>query len=471
MTAGYTPPGVQVVSIPNNRIINVTDTQQVPAIVGPGAVVRQVTDEVLVRTSGSGTHAITGHLFQDNLANYNVTITKISAYPNASGSYGTWDGNHAWRPGTGTANPANIVWMSGSPGSGQPRYGEFYYASYWYPIPASQFEPKLFLDSKEVAATYGVEDPPLNSPITTAANIAFENGAKAVICVQISGSQDSTSVWTNALNKLKKRTDVSYIVPVSPSSSIQSTVLTHALTESAAAIGHECRGVFGPEQGTTVDAFLARASALNNSRAVLVAPASSIFRRTAAGNTLSLDGSYAAAAVAGLINSQEHPRDPITGATIVGFTIADDYYEPFDMNRMANVGITVLYSQAGVIKVRHGQTTNTASADTVEISVVDAADFVARITRSNLHNIFIGKGVVIDEGTPARVESATRSLWTSLIKSGDISKFGTKNDPTTGEVAITAQQDTSEPRRINVTGAVSFLYPLNWINVSFYFYV
>jgi hypothetical protein len=96
---------------------------------------------------------------------------------------------------------------------------------------------------------------------------------------------------------------------------------------------------------------------------------------------------------------------------------------------------------------------------------------VRRITRDKLNDAYIGKGLVISESTPAAVAATVKAIWNSLVRDGLISSYGTKNDPSTGEVPISAVQDSIEPTRINVTGAVKFLYPLNYISVEFFIYV
>jgi hypothetical protein len=202
-----------------------------------------------------------------------------------------------------------------------------------------------------------------------------------------------------------------------------------------------------------------------------MAPAANVTRGLAGGTTLTLDGSYIAAAMGGLITAQPTAITPVTGKIITGFVIPDDQYEPYEMNRMGANGVCVVYSKSGVIKVRHAITTDPSSANTREISIVSSDDLVRRITRNKLTDAYIGKGIVISESTPAAVAGTVKAIWNQLIRDGLISSYGTRNDPTTGEVPVSASQDSNEPTRINVTGSVKFLYPLNYITVEFFIYV
>ena len=328
----------------------------------------------------------------------------------------------------------------------------------------------MFTDSADIIAAYGSEDSATPN-ITIAANISLENGAPAVMCLQVSGSIDADASWTTAFNKLKKKSNIAYVVPIASGSTIQTAVLQHCLTESAPAIGHERECILGLAPGNTVDNFVSKAIALKNSRVILVVPSDNVTRTSPTGTTLNLYGAYIAAALSGLITGQDKAITPVTGKVITGFIIPDDQYEPYDMNYMAGNGVCVIYSKSGVVKVRHAITTDPTSADTREISIVASDDMVRRITRQKLTDAYIGKGIVISDSTPSAVAGTVKAIWNSLVRDGLIDAYGTKNDPTTGEVPITAAQDPNEPTRINVTGSVRFLYPLNYIFVTFFIYV
>lgn len=455
----YTPPSVRVTSIANNRIINIDEDARIPCIVGEGPTTRTITDTAIVR--GSGNYDV---LPNSGSAVGYITLSTVSPYPGAAASYSNWDGYFS------TSGSSAIYW-DGTAGSTAPREGEVYYASYTYPVPSDQFDPQLFVDSNDVKAFYGAESISIGK-LTVAANMALENGAPAVMCVQVVGNPAVDANWSTALDKLKKKSSIAYIVPITSGSSIQNLTIAHCEIESNPDIGHERECIIGADSTITdVNGFVSKADALDNKRVVLVAPDADVTRTSSAGTALILGGEYIAAALSGLITGQDKIIKPVTGKQIVGFTIPDDQYEPYDMNRMAAVGVCVIYAKSGVTKVRHAITTDTSNADNREISVVAADDLVRRITRTSLTDAYIGKGIVISESTPAGVAATVKAIWNSLVRDGLIASYGTKNDPTTGEVPITAAQDPNEPTRINVTGSVKFLYPLNYINVEFYIYV
>jgi len=453
----YQAPGVTVESIISQRVISISEEARIPAIISTGPSIRTVIDEPVERAASSGSSNV------DYLLHYGVTVTQVAAIPNVSGSYSNWSGHWSYGAGTDVNNLGYIQWDSGTPGDGQPREGEIYYVSYTYPVPATQFDPTLFVDSDDVRAFYGDEDL-ITGQMTIAANLALENGAPAVMCVQVSGSNDSD--WQTAFNKLKKKKNIAYVIPISNDETIQGYASNHCLIESQPLIGHERECILGMSSGSDVDDHVARAQALESIRVILVFPSENVSR-----GDLILDGTYVAAAVAGSICAQEKVVSPITGKVLVGFAIPDEAYEPYDMNRLGANGVLVCYSESGVIKVRHSLTTDPTSATTAEVSVVASDDYVRRITRTRLDEMFLNKGIVIGPTTPGAVEESVKAIWNAMVRNGFIYVYGTKTDPLTGEVPIKAVTDPDEPRQINVTGSIRYLYPLNYIRVTFFVYI
>lgn len=453
----YKAPGVTVESIASQRVINISEEVRIPAIISTGPNIRTVTDEPVERAAGSGS----GN--RDYLGNYGVTVTQVAAVPGTSGSYSSWAGNWTYGAGVDSDNLGYVEWTAGEPGNGQPKEGEIYYVSYTYPVPATQYDPTLFVDSDDIREFYGDEDL-VTGMMTIAANLALENGAPAVMCVQVSGSTDAA--WKTAVDKLKKKKNVAYVIPITTNTTRQGYITDHCLTESQPLIGHERECFLGMAASSDVDAHVARAQALKNIRNILAFPSNNVTR-----GDFTLDGTYVAAAVAGSITGQEKVVSPVTGKTLVGFALLDEAYEPYDMNRLGANGVLVCYSEAGVVKVRHSITTDTTSATTAEVSVVASDDYVRRITRTKLDDMFLNKGIVIGPTTTGAVEEAVKAIWNAMVRDRYIYEYGTKTDPLTGEVPVKAVVDPNEPRQINVTGSIKFLYPLNYIKVTFFVYI
>lgn len=478
----YRAPGVEVIVQQNNRIINLSEDVRVPAIVGTGPTTLTVTDEAIERgASGSAdqlayrpvdtgsviltnlpsTLAPTGSLnYDENLYTYGVDYT-VDA-----------DGSINWTGVAGcVANPSLDE-------------GEVFYAKYTRNVSATQYQPTTFVDSEDILNTYGAEDPG-TAPLSIAGRMALENGAPAVILCQVSGST-SVANYRTAVDKLEKQPNVAYVVGVFPSGSmtlsdmrsVQSYLKTHADQMSQTTVGKERGVILGDastfyassggisiDSATEISSYVSRAQAIDSQQVVYVAPAYGT-RQSAAGATMVLDANYAAAALAGLITGQESEEIPVTGRSLSGYSIDDNRWSDFEMNRLGSAGATVLYAQSGVVKIRHALTTDVTSAETSEISVRDIERRVKRALRSGINNTFIGQGVVVNEDTVDDVVATTQSILEQLVQEGVIVSYGKVANPTTGEVPITATQDSTEPRRINVTCSYKPQYPLNYVVIT-----
>jgi hypothetical protein len=184
-----------------------------------------------------------------------------------------------------------------------------------------------------------------------------------------------------------------------------------------------------------------------------------------------LDGNFAAAAIAGKQCSQRLRSTPITGMAITGVTMDDEKWNDSEMNFLASSGCLVLQSKSGIIKIRDAITTDPANADTQEMSVISQERLVKRSLRNGLENTYKGKGKVILPTTPNDVIATTEAILRTLVKEGEIYGYGTIDDPVTGETKISAKQNSTEPRAIDVTCSVKYLYPLKWIRVTVSTYV
>ena len=476
----YTPPSVTVSSIANSRIINISEDARLPAIVGTGPARRTVTDTAIARGSADF------DLLPTSGAAGSVIITQVAAFPGASAS------DTRWQVASGTPTHWNASGSGGSlywattetAGDGNPLLGETYYVSYTQTVPSNQYEPQTFTDSKDIVAFYGNEETGIkvgvttgSGSLTTAANLALENGAPAVITLQLSNGADPavSQTWTTAFAKLEKKDNIAYVVPLASGSTgklaAHTAGILHVNSQSTPSNGHERSLIVGASAGIGTEAIVTNTTAIKDRRIIYVIPGKEVTRTLSSGVVLTLDGAWTGAALAGLLTSQDKVVTPATGKVLTGFIIPDHQYTPFEMNRMANNGAVVLYSRSGLIKVRHGITTDPTDASTSEISVVAGDDLVRRITRSKLTQRFVGKGIVIDDATVASVEATVKTIWGALQRDGLIQSFGTNTDPTTGEVPVTADRDSTDPTRINVAGSIRFLYPLNYITVEFFIYV
>ena len=484
--AVYRPSSVDVTVQTNPRIINVGETTRIPAIVGLGPTSRSVVDEAVQRGTGS----------TDLLSLYPITGVSVSQIANAPGVVAgalnaisiSANGALYSSASASVGVAGSIAWPQGTLGVNVPATGSVYYVTYSANVPSSQYDPGTFSDKQTIRAKYGAEGISTGL-LTVAGSLALENGAPGVLLVQASGSSYSEANYKLAIDKLQTKTNIEYVVCVFPSASVtraqQETLMLYAYTHvlsmsqnkrerglitgspstSFATDGYDSIG-----DANTTGTYLYRSAQLRNKNATFVVP-SRAQRKDDSGNTMELDGNFMAAAIAGLHTGQAHLSTPIHGFTVLGFTITDEKWNEFEMNQLGAGNCLVLESRGGIVTVRDAITTDPTSADTAELSVVSQERLVKRTRREGLKNVYTNKGKVITATTVLDVEATTYSILSSMVKQGDLNAFGVNDNPATGEVQISAKQNTSEPRQVDVTCSVKYLYPLKFVSVTVSTYV
>lgn len=493
----YSPPKVDVNVVPNPRIINIAGDARLLAIVGVGPALRTVVDESVVRGVG-GTDYLSAY------PTTNMVISKVTkrsglvytagsssndidAIPGLYGSLysgsmytGVADGRLNW-----SQDPVQVA--TGS----VPSSGSVYYVSYTHSVPAAQFLPTAFSDKNDLVAFFGQENNTSGS-LSVAGSLALENGAPAVICVQVSGSATAptAAAYRDAIDKLRKKSNVEEIVCIFPSGSLTPSTLRDDvqtyLFQHTQLMGTKGRwrgmyyGTASPYYNPTgfdtvgdssvANSYIGKATAYGHEDVVLPAP-SYVWRFDSSNNRIELDAAYVACAIGGLKSGQTLRATPITGAALVGFNIEEEKWDMFQMDTLGANGVCVIQNISGVNTVRDAITTDTTSADTQEQSVIGQKRNVERTLETSLFNTYTNKGKTINASTPRDVEATIRSILNSMRTAGEIYGYGTKDDPSTGETKITAVQDANEPRRINATLSVKYLYPLKFLQISVATYV
>jgi len=505
----YSPPKVDVNVVPNPRIINIAGEARLPAIVGVGPTVRYIVDEAVQRGVG-GIDALAAY------PSINVVITKVAkrtglnyvsgsssndpdAIQGLNGSLYLVSGS---LPQGGTQPVAGYFGSNGSYTNGLiswnqevdavstgsvPATGSVYYVTYNFDVSATQFLPMTFSDKQALVDVFGEENNTSGS-LTIAASIALENGAPAVIVCQVSGSSTSPSVagYRDAIDKLRKKSAIEEVIAIFPSGGLpsptfRSDVLTYLFQHTQLMNLHgRWRGMYygvsspnyNPTESfdvigdsSTSNSYIGKATAFSSFDVVLPAP-SIIWRFDANNIRMELDAAYAACAVAGVHAAQPLRSTPITGFPVTGINIEEEKWDMFQMNQLGQGGVLVLQNIAGLITIRDAITTDGTSADTQEINVVSQRRLVERTLSNKLFETFTNKGKTINPQTVRDVEATTRSILNSLRQAGELFGYGIKDDPNTGETKITAIQDVNEPRRINVTCSIKYLYPLKFISVT-----
>lgn len=191
----------------------------------------------------------------------------------------------------------------------------------------------------------------------------------------------------------------------------------------------------------------------NTFRAIYMFPDQII--RNVNGTSTILHGFYMAAAVGGWLSGQTDYTEPLTGKSLVGFTIPRSRtYKPVILNGLGNAGACTVTPITGGGRVVHGKTTVSSGApEEEEITIVFIRDRVASVLRQVLLS-FVGKAE--DPTLGASILSSTVSALLALQGSGLITDY--KN--------LSVSRDQVDPRQWNVTVECQPNYPVNWVFID-----
>lgn len=334
--------------------------------------------------------------------------------------------------------------------------GEELVVSYNY-SPLNFFETLRFTSAHDVIAFYGPafdETGQLNSPLTLAAQLAFDNGALSVITRATAGSGEND--YLAALTEINKAKDIAILTCTSgdaaliPSISQAINAASKTELERRAILGFD-----GVHANITTDAQIAVAGQVANPRVALVTPPIAMYRIRDLATSVEIGGQFIAAAVAGVAISLGF-SEPLTRKAVFGFEAIPDLYDTSTKNALASAGLMVVEETLqGIVRIRHGVTTSTASKNTSEWSVVGVTDYVVSSVRTMLDNAgFIGSAI-----TPATVPSLIGMVTSFLTNAVIDDVIGDYSD-------LSVQQRATEPDIIDIRFSVGFMFPLNRIYVT-----
>jgi hypothetical protein len=368
----------------------------------------------------------------------------------------TADNNSSLLIGDGTAN-AVLGLTDGTLQSTprEPAPGKTYSVSYEYAKAPADYAPRFFFNMSDVQAEHG--DVSTTNTLSLGAEIVFEQGASAVALVQIDPADGSLSnQFRKAIDKLAPVNDINIIVALSTDTTLHSYLKTHCATTSSITERKERTTVVAMPATPTVASLSAQATALADKRVVLVSAYSATRFVGTNLNASTLDGSFVAAAIAGVRTSRTFDvAEPLTRKEIVGFEDLTDPWMRTEKVLLLSKGVMVIENLNGVHRVMQQVTTDTSTRENNEYSVVETIDFVGANMRKILENIFIGQKILA--GTPSQVRSTVATVLNNLVTSELIVEFRD----------IQAEVDNGDPTQINVSFQIRPVFPLNFILITF----
>ena len=334
--------------------------------------------------------------------------------------------------------------------------GAYVTVTYNY-APANFYDTLRFTNALDVSLFYGDpfdSDGNVQSPLSLCAKLAFDNGATSVITKAVQGDTDKD--YIDALTELNKAKDIAILTCAAGRGSLASSIAM--ATTSATSQEMERRaiiGLDGTSNSISAESISSTARQLSNRRVMLVAPSIVEYRLASLNRNVQIGGQYLAAAVAGVaiaIGVQE----PLTRKSVFGLESIPDVFDVTTKNALAASGVTIVDETfQGVIRVRHGVTTDASSKNRAEWSVVGVTDYVVSSVRSMLDSAgFIGSAIT--SATIPSLVGMTTSFLTSAVAENVIGDFD----------QLSIVQRPTEPDVIDIRFGVGFLFPLNRIYVT-----
>lgn len=481
----YRPPGASVNEIITNQVTSVLASNALVGLVGLAQGYQTRTDQFAF----TGTTPLVlpglplGAAVQSIVSVKNAVNTAAGA---ADGSGYVLTSDYTTSPTNGTVTRV---------GAGSIPDGELVNVTYNY-LAADYFAPTLFDDIGSVESKYGLalntDGTAINSPISYAAAVAFENGVSRMVCQPLfvratpgnpatAASQPNatqaaaTSTWQDTLVALRDVDNVNILVPVVG----QSQTNVNDSAELAILQAFQDHSHFMESEGQYLITIAAEDSSASGSvaqRSTLQTHAATLRSRYAGqeaekfvllnsskasrplpttNSSLTVGGQYLAAGLAGIVASGP-VSSTSTRKIISGFSALGDSRTKAEKNADAYAGLLVLEAKNNAITVRHGITIDNTATARREISVVRAKHRVVESVYQTLDSQIIAK-INADNEAALTTRNAVISVLNDLVIARDIVEFSD----------VQARLLTLDPATIQVRFSYRPAFPINNVDIVF----
>lgn len=459
--AGYVPPGVYVSSDSSGTVGAVGITDTVLCLVGRGIGYDTYTEAISF--AGGNSQVLTKQGV--NVATVVVTSPSGAAYVGGVG-----DTTHDYALVVTGSGDLTITNLNRETGGTIPSGGTVV-VTYQFTDP-HYFALNSFTDFGSFQDVYGVPFDPttgaLLSPLSVAAQLAFQNGASVIYAVALTGSGSVASQFSAALALTTPNFNINLIVPLYETAVDGTTANSFIATLETFINGAEANGqpmiaLVGLPQaftGATPDTI---ATAVANRRIILTWPQAFLFYNGIINNTITLDGIYFAAAAAGLLANNQFNRG-LTRAQINGFSGISAAIQQTMTNTAKNLWSSKGVSVAEIdrnnnLVIRHGVTTDPSSVQNREISIVREEDALFDLIQVSLNQAgLIGQPIVAQ--TPLAVKGIIAQALETLLTNNTIQAY-------TNLLVKQEALPGGDPTVIQCTFQWKPTYPLNYITVLF----
>lgn len=343
----------------------------------------------------------------------------------------------------------------------EPAIGSTYYVSYYYQ--KTDFAPKVFTRFKDITNEYGPLS--ISNQITLSAFLMMINGAVAVMCKQVikeSGKDTATDLaYIMALKEIEKPIKgikPSVVHVCTTSIPVVSNLKTHLATMSSERRRSERTAFVGFSVGTEPQDAAMQAAAIGYSRIVAVYPDGAIIGLTDEQGIESeyiLDGSYIAAALAGLnVSTAYDVAEPMTRKSISGFKRLVRVMDEIEMDEAAANGVTVIVDESGIMKIRHALTTDMSNPFNKAPNIITIIDEVQKQARLTLDQ-YIGKKFLLN--TAGNVASTLAATLSALKEAEIIADY----------TGVSAEPSDVDPNYLIAEAYYKPVFELSYIRVTF----
>lgn len=399
-------------------------------------------------------------------------------------------------PQSSTNNSATITRVVDGdiPAGVSPNYEASVVVTYKY-IPEGYFSPIILDNLPDIEDRFGSawtsDGLQVNTPLSYAAHLLFENGASQVVCQPLfkvsSGDRVQPNVnanpseatlagtWDSSFSALHEIDDVNIIVPViGQSDEDMSDAALLAVAQELQDHIYDRRadnqeyaiGIFGEDGSVspvTRATLLAHAATLTARRGgvvaeqmVMVTPTRFIRSTPVSSSGLVVGGQYMAAAIAGMLASRP-VSSPLTRKAVSGFLEIAEARTKAQKNEEAGKGMLVIdRNKDGLIQVRHGITLDTTSTPKRELSVVRAKHRVIESVKDTIDDQIIGQ-VIADGQAALVIRAAVAGVLDQLRGDNDIVSYSD----------IQSRVTSLDPTTVEVRFSYAPAFPVNYVNIFF----
>lgn len=485
MPLAYRPPGTTVSEIVTSQVSSILAANALVGLVGLSQGYQTRTDQFAL--SGTSATPLPG-------LPTGAVVQAVSSVKNAiNTSSGAADGSGYILTTDYTANTTNGT--VSRVGSGGIPDGAIVNVTYTYLI-SDYFTPTLFEDIGSVESKYGSAlnnaGTAINSPLSYAASVAFENGASRIVCAPLfvratpgdsntAQSQPNatqaaaTSTWVDTLQLLRDVPEVNLLVPVIGQSqtnvndSAQLAVLqafqdhVHFMQSEGQYLvtiaGEDSSASSSSAQRSTLQSHAATLRSRYNGeeaqKFVLLNSAKLPRPLPTTNQTLIVGGQYAAAGVAGIIASSP-VSSTITRKILSGFVGLPESRTKAEKNADAQAGLLVLDYREGSVSIRHGITIDNTATAKRELSVVRAKHRVIESVYQTLESQVISR-IYADNDAALKIKTAVISALIDLVGARDIVDF----------TGVEARLLSLDPATAQVRFSYRPAFPVNNIDILF----